>query len=275
METNMFVRVSVADVREEPDQRSELFSQLLLGDQVTILDSGERWLRCRLSDGNEGWMHRGFLAHGKSAIADRTTGDLLGVRALATAVYEEPDTRTRPLLVLPDGVQVAALKLVRHWYEVLLPTGIRGWSPARYLRPLIEIPPASGSAIAEYARLFIGVPYLWGGTSSFGFDCSGFTQHIFRVFGIALPRNSGQQAIVGEAVDPGPDYSALQPGDLLFFADTGRVNHVAISLGGATVAHASIGNGQSAIDDLLPGMEHDNPRLAGMFHSARRIVTTP
>lgn len=93
-----------------------------------------------------------------------------------------------------------------------------------------------GSAIASYALQFVGNPYVYGGSSlTHGTDCSGFTQAVFRKFGISLPRTSGSQSGVGKKIS----VSSARAGDLIFYAKNGRVNHVAICIGGGRVVHAS------------------------------------
>ncbi len=93
-----------------------------------------------------------------------------------------------------------------------------------------------GSSIASYELQFVGNPYVYGGTSlTNGTDCSGFSQSIFRKFGISLPRTSGEQAGVGKKIS----VSSARAGDLIFYAKNGHINHVAICIGGGRVVHAS------------------------------------
>lgn len=94
----------------------------------------------------------------------------------------------------------------------------------------------NGSSIASYALQFVGRPYVYGGSSlTNGTDCSGFTQSVFRKFGISLPRTSGEQSGVGKKIN----VSEARAGDLIFYARNGHVNHVAICIGGGRVVHAS------------------------------------
>lgn len=93
-----------------------------------------------------------------------------------------------------------------------------------------------GSAIASYGLKFVGNPYVYGGSSlTHGTDCSGFTMSVFKKFGISLPRTSGAQSRVGKKISP----SSARAGDLIFYASGGRVNHVALCIGGGRVVHAS------------------------------------
>jgi cell wall-associated NlpC family hydrolase len=103
-------------------------------------------------------------------------------------------------------------------------------------------------------------------------DCSGLAQAVYRTHGILLPRDSDLQATAGEEVDPGRDFSALLPGDLLFFAEEAhRVTHVALSRGGSRIIHASLGNGGVRRNDLLGGTRYED-ELRRLFVGARRIV---
>ena len=95
---------------------------------------------------------------------------------------------------------------------------------------------ASGSSIAAFAQKFVGNPYVYGGTSlTNGADCSGFTQSVYRNFGICIPRTSSEQSGSGRSVS----VSSVQPGDLIFYAKNGSINHVALYIGGGQVVHAS------------------------------------
>ncbi len=100
-------------------------------------------------------------------------------------------------------------------------------------KPATSKPSASGSAIVNYAYKFLGTPYKWGGSSPSGFDCSGFTSHVYRNFGVSLPRTSRAQSSVGTNVS----YNNLQAGDLVFFGH-GSVSHVGIYIGGGTMVHS-------------------------------------
>ena len=116
-----------------------------------------------------------------------------------------------------------------------------------------------GSAIASYGLQFVGNPYVYGGTSlTHGTDCSGFTMSVFRKFGISLPRTASEQSRVGKKISP----SNARPGDLIFYASGGHVNHVALCIGGGRVVHAS--NSRTGI--ITSNMYYRTP------YCARRIL---
>ena len=117
--------------------------------------------------------------------------------------------------------------------------------------------------ILDMAQQFMGVPYVWGGSSPNGFDCSGFVQYVYRNNGINLSRTADYQALEGEPVDK----EDLQPGDLIFFAgDYVNVSHVGIYVGDGKMIHASSSKGQIAYDDL------SNSYRVAHYHSARRVI---
>ncbi len=110
-------------------------------------------------------------------------------------------------------------------------------------------PTAAASRVLNTADRYLGVPYVWGGNTPNGFDCSGFTKYVFAKNGVSLPRTSREQARVGDAVPL--DFGAMLPGDILLFAEPGEaVSHVAIYVGSGRIIHASSAAGEVSYLDL-------------------------
>lgn len=244
-------------------------SQTVLGHRLLVLREHGRWLQCRSADGYLGWVHRGYLqrlseleARSWEAGEDGELCTSLGARV----VGEGGDVLAR----LPWGARVVRLDDGR----VRLPDGREAWVEGE-LVPETQRPgrfPLRGEALVETAARWHGAPYVWGGVTRAGVDCSGLAQVVYRTHGLQLPRDSDQQARVGRNVEPGPGFEALRPGDLLYFAEEeARISHVALSTGGSGIIHASIGNGGVGTNDLAgeSGFERELRRL---FVCARRLI---
>ncbi len=132
--------------------------------------------------------------------------------------------------------------------------------------------PPRGESVVRTARRWTGTPYIWGGVTPAGADCSGFVQSVLWMHGVALPRDSDQQARVGSEADPGADFGTLRAGDLLYFSERpARITHVAISLGGSRIIHSALSNGGVAENDLLGELEAER-LLLPLFTGARRVL---
>jgi gamma-D-glutamyl-L-lysine dipeptidyl-peptidase len=263
------VTAAMAPLHAESNPASALLSQAPLGSLLLLLRSAGRWFQCRGQDGYLGWVHQGYLrrmdeagarrwalaAGGESCLAVDAEvrgagGEVLARLPWGARVVREPGGRVR----LPDGRRGAVHGIIE--------------AEAR----LAERYPHSGPAVVNTARRWMRTPYLWGGTSPAGADCSGLVQAVFRFHGVSLPRDSDQQAAMGRIVDPGPGFARLRPADLLFFAEVPRrITHVALSTGGAGILHASLGNGEVDANDLTGTLDYER-ELAGIFVCAARVL---
>lgn len=176
----------------------------------------------------------------------------------------EPATSGRIISVLEQGLPVVILEQADDWYKIRLEDGLQGWVYSRFIaaQPLTTGTPGGDisvlpvDAVLGYAKNFLGITYVYGGDSQQGFDCSGFTMHVFAKFGIKLPHEADLQIAEGTAVST---IEALLPGDLVFFRTMGStiVNHVGIYLGGNRFIHASSGYGAVRISPLDGGYYYD------------------
>jgi len=271
MSSEALVKTAVAQIRVEPDQRSELFSQATLGHRIRVIERKKRWVNCGFDDKSQGWVHEGSLSFVESIMKLYGEGPLLTARTLLSRVLSEPAPGAYALTILTDGSLLSPESREGEWWKVLLPDNRIGWIPSAVALPDDKKPRASREAISRLALAYLGIPYLWGGTSTLALDCSGLTQLVYRLHGTILPRNSFEQADSGSHIEPGANWENLQSGDLLFFAEGERVDHVALSLGGAELVHASMSNGCVAREALDPDADSFSERLANMFHSARRV----
>ncbi len=272
MRTDALVRSAVANIRVEPDQRSELFSQALLGHAVEIEEERGRWLHCRFDEGSRGWIQQGSLALIGKDNALFTSEEPIIARTLIARCQSQPMPGAETLMIVTDGSRLIRVGGDGEWAEVLLPDGTKGWLPSRICLEAGKLPTPSPENVRSLAKAYMGIPYSWGGTSSLAVDCSGLTQLIFRLHGVLLPRNSFQQAGEGQELEVSRNWESLQAGDLLFFAEKERIDHMAISIGGASLIHASMSNGCVQRESLDPGSPQFSSRLSGFFRFARRVT---
>ncbi|HEX8451690.1 MAG TPA: C40 family peptidase [Longimicrobium sp.] len=264
------VTSAVAPMLSGPAVRETQISQTVLGNRLVVLRSVGRWLQCRAYDGYIGWIHAGYLAlqHEHEARAWEVGGAGEPWISLGAEVIGHDGER---IIFLPWGARVMREPdgLVR------LPDGRVG-TPHGDLFPAALRPmsfPTVGEAMCETGSRWLGAPYLWGGVTMGGVDCSGFVQALHRLHGTTIPRDSDQQSRSGAEVDPGEDFSRLKAGDLLFFAEDsgGRVTHVTMSTGGSRIIHSSLGNGGVARNDMM-GRRNYERELRRIFVCARRMI---
>ncbi len=243
--TLLTVNVPVTDLRGGPGWASEQYSQLFNGETVEFLREDGRWVFARQADGYLGWMYRPYLGMGRPAEATHLVCEPVGL--LRQAPQADAPLVSRVL----GGTAVTVSRSDGDWLYLELCGGLCGWLPDDQLRSRSALPQEAGAIrrqLVNDARRFTGIPYLWGGRSGYGLDCSGFIQLIYRLAGLTLPRDADLQMADGRAIEP-----PFQPGDLLFFGESGghrRVSHVGVSLGGWQMIHASRGRNGVYEDDV-------------------------
>ncbi len=256
------VTAALAPLLRDPRPSAERVSEALHGETLAVLERRDAWLRVRAVDGYHAWTHAGHIALGPSDWADdwseRATARALG------AELRGDGARFR----LAVGAQAAA----RRSGQVETADG-RVWElAAGVLRPDPEARADAGLvAPPEWAlRWFSGAPYLWGGRTEWGIDCSGLVQATYAARGVPLPRDSDQQAGAGRDVPIDPTGAGYVAGDLLLFADGARVSHVALWAGAGRIVHAALSRGGVVADDLF-GDAPAAQRLRDCLVAVRRV----
>jgi gamma-D-glutamyl-L-lysine dipeptidyl-peptidase len=263
------VRAPIVPVYRRPTMNSSQVTQYVLGSRVTLLSRRDRFFRVRGEDAHVGWVHRGYIARGEPEWALVWERGEQGepVVSLGAEVHDQED---RVFARLPWGARV----LQQGGGRILLPDGRSGHLAAGEVvavdRLLDRFPPR-GESVIRTARRWLGAPYLWGGVTPHGVDCSGLVQSVYWIHGVAMPRDSDMQARVGSEIDPGDAFQKLRAGDLLFFSESRRVDHVAMSLGGSHIVHASASNGSVDMNDMAGELDVE-AFLRGIFTHARRLL---
>lgn len=229
----------VANMFSKPDGNSDVVSQAILGTNVEVLETRGAWLRIRTPDAYTGWAEaRNFIPPPSGETAYAIGAHTAQVTSLFANLYRETDiTSHAPIMEIPFESRLELTSKEAeggHWYEVRLPDGRTAWIQSGDVTlhaQTLNIPES-----IDLAKKFLGVTYTWGGRSSFGFDCSGFTQMILRSRGISMPRDADQQAAWSGAVPV--ERTRLQPGDLLFFGKSAQnITHTGMYIGDGRFIH--------------------------------------
>jgi cell wall-associated NlpC family hydrolase len=231
--TEQEVVVGIAPLRKEPAHQAPLLTEALYGERVTIYETDEEgWAWGQLkSDNYVGWMPASALLAPRAEPTHR-------VSALRTLVFPGPSIKLPPTDALPLEARVAVVRQV----DNLAITAPGGHIPARHLAPL----DSRESDFVAVAERFVGAPYLWGGKSSIGIDCSGLVQLALSACGIPCPRDSDmQEAVLGQSIS----LAGLQRGDLIFWK-----GHVAIALGRNSMIHANAFHMAVAVEPVAEGL---------------------
>jgi cell wall-associated NlpC family hydrolase len=232
--TLLTVITNIASLYAQTSSLSERVSQLLNGWTVEQLKEVKDWVYTRQSDGYLGWVYRPYL---HPAPAPQPTHI---IHQPVSLLRQEPDEQSAIVGRALAGMRVAVDANVAGYGQLTLVGGLTGWVPVGDLRALSDIPSTEAEMrqqMVEDSLKFVGVPYLWGGISGFGIDCSGFVRLLYSLAGVQIPRDADMQYDVGRPVEP-----PFQPGDLLFFGSgqsPRSITHVGMSLGGWRTIHSS------------------------------------
>jgi len=209
--------LSIVPMRIEPSDKSELISQLLYGNHFKIIDQRKLWCKIRVAyDGYEGWID-------KKQYFDLTLEQYQNIDnnnpEYSADLIEYVQSKDKELLLITIGSSLNGLSILEHHFDGTKVSGIKD-------KP----------SLVKTAFSFLNAPYLWGGNTPLGIDCSGFTQLVYKLNGYKLLRDVKQQATQGDALS---FIEESDPGDLVFFDDAeGNIIHVGIILKDNYIIHA-------------------------------------
>lgn len=250
--------VSIAPVRAHPSDKSEMVTQLLFGESASILEEKDQWALISCTwDGYEGWVDKKQLVFITPSeflsLKSNSVVNMSLVEGLMASDHFMPITMGATLPGF-DGLRCHLAEKSYQFSGAVITPG--------------QVKP-SGEWIAKIARRFLHAPYLWGGRSPFGIDCSGLTQMVYKIAGIPLMRDASQQVLQGHTVD---FMEECTPGDLAFFDNgKGDITHVGIMLADCHIIHAS---GKVRIDkvDHFGIFSRDAGKYTHQLRIIRRLV---
>ena len=225
--------VAVSPLRLEPNHKSEMVSQLLFGEAGELLEESKEFIKIRcLYDGYEGWCQRNQLASGIGYQPEAAPSVLVGDWTDKVSINGVPAYVSMGTPIITPAHTDITIGPYRISYLTSSPYNAAAATP-------------TPEAIMARAMRYLNTPYIWGGRSVFGIDCSGFVQMVFRFFNKPLPRDAWMQAKQGESIG---FFQEARCGDLAFFDDEeGMITHVGILLNDQEIIHAS---GKVRIDKI-------------------------
>lgn len=240
------------NIREEPNESGKLIGKLTKDAACEILDIDENgWAHIK-SGKVEGYCSTEFLYMGDEAVerGKEVASMIAVVNTQTLKVREEPNTESVVITLIPQEEELEVVEIMENGWIKFLLDDEEAYVSGEYVDveerlekavTLTELMYGQGVSdvrvdLVQYAKQFVGNPYVWGGTSlTNGADCSGFTLSIYKKYGVSLPHHAASQAQLGTGISLGE----AQPGDLVFYAKNGVINHVAIYIGNGQVIHAS------------------------------------
>ncbi len=275
------VDLSVANLRTKPENQAEMASQALLGTPVKVLKRKRGWYLVQTPDKYISWTEDdGIYRVNLDTLAEWNSSDKIIYTKDFGFSYSMPDQNSQRVSDIVIGDILKYLGDENGFCKVTYPDGRTAYIKADECKDfekwLSERNPTTDNII-KTAKTFMGIPYLWGGTSAKGMDCSGFTKTVFFLNGIVLPRDASQQVNIGEPVDTKDKLDDLIPGDLLFFgikgdADTKqKITHVAIYLGDGDFINAA---GRIRIDSFSKDKPNYSAYRDDSFVCAKRVLNS-
>ncbi|MEX0273140.1 MAG: NlpC/P60 family protein [Flavobacteriaceae bacterium] len=276
------VNISVANLRSHPKHSAELATQATLGTPLRILKHQGDWYWVQTPDGYLAWVDHGGII---PVLGQEMDAWLQAPKIIFTTTYGHAfANETGGGSIVSDLVAGAILRLVNETdahYQVGFPDGRMAFVKKEEGQPFnqwLDSLPYSREHLVNTAKTLVGAPYLWGGTSTKGVDCSGFTKTIYFMNGMIIPRDASQQVHTGISIDSIRNFENLQQGDLLFFgrkatdSTNEKVVHVGMWIGNDEFIHSS---GRVKIGSVNPDAENYDPYNLDRYLRTKRLLGQP
>lgn len=275
------INLSVANIRSKHSHSAELTTQALLGTPVKVLKKDDGFCLVQTPDKYISWVdNSGIKLVNKEELEKWINADKIIYNSEYGFSFAEADINSERVSDLVAGDILINLGKGNNFYNVEYPDGRTAFIEADKCLGLndwfSEAYPTEENIIST-AKKFMGIPYLWGGTSTKGMDCSGFTKTVYFLNGVVLQRDASQQVNTGILVDTEKGLDNLKPGDLLFFGfkqteeRKERITHVGIYIGNNEFIHAS---GKVMINSLNPDAANFSEYRLKQFIRAKRIINS-
>ncbi|MDN3689943.1 C40 family peptidase [Cyclobacterium jeungdonense] len=275
--TLALVTNSVANIRSEPKHSAELATQALMGTPLNVLKESGSWYLVQTPDDYISWVDEAAIVRIDQQTMDEWMGkEKVVVTEMISNIYTD-ENQGEIVSDITAGNVLEIENRSPQGYKVALPDGRKGFIAAEVAVPYdewINSRSTDDTSLVQTAKLMMGSPYLWGGTSPKGMDCSGFTKTIYFLNGMVIPRDASQQILEGELIDSEKNWENLEVGDLLFFGvpamedSRERVVHVGMWIGDNQFIHS---RGRVRVSSFDPNDENYDAYELGRYLRTKRI----
>ncbi len=256
MTDRYIISTAIAPIHKEPFFASEMVTQGLICEEIVRLDKYNNWYQVEMEDGYIGWINQFYIEEYKNKYIDKIT-----ITNRYAEVYYDYRDLSSIACVLSFGSSVPILDETMDYSKIMLNSNTVG-----YILKQNDVLINDRDAVVNLALSLKGVPYLWGGKSSFGYDCSGFLQMVFKTAGYLLPRDTAKQINYDKLMII--DKKDAVEGDLIFFSEHSKVKHVAIIAVEGKILHCS---GEVRLESIVENDLNYNQNLSKLDHTYASI----